>query len=318
MRQLPLSFGLEANQSHAANYSVLIDTDIGDDIDDAFALALAACSPEIGLLGVTTVSGDTSRRAQLALHLLHTCGCDDIPVAAGIDHPMLYSHPPGGVFQANVLDDQGAHYILSELSGPELIIQTALAHPRRLILICLGQLTNVATALKLEPRLFMAIREIVMMGGSSSIPFPEWNIRSDAQAAQIVLASGIPITLIGWNITTRCPLREQDIEQLRQHDSPHAHLLYQLFTIWQQHRPRWHPALPYIHDALAVAALCKLDLFAFADMAVRVPLRGPMKGYMIPRLLNGPLVQAAVDIHAFEARAWVMQRLLAESSLQAS
>lgn len=318
MRQLPLSTGTEANQSHSARYPTLIDTDIGDDIDDAFALALAACSPEIDLLGVTTVSGDTGRRAQLAMHLLHACGYDGIPVAAGLEHPILYRHPPGGVFQANILDEQQARYELSELSGPELIIQTALAHPRQLNLLCLGQLTNVAAALKLEPRIFMEIRRIIMIGGSSSVPFPEWNIRSDAQAAQIVLASGTPITQIGWNITTRCSLRQHDIEQLRQHDAPHTRLVYQLFLIWQQHRPRWHPAMPYIHDALAVAALCQPKLFAFEDMAVRVPLHGPLKGFMIPRLLNGPLVQAVVDIHADEVRQWVMRRLLASSPLQAS
>jgi len=310
MRQLPFSSGTETNQSNLSRYPVLVDTDIGDDIDDAFALALTIRSPEIALLGVTTVFGDTKLRAELALRLLHTFGQTAIPVAAGVGTPLLYRHPPSGVPQANILNERMTGGSTSDLSGPELIIQTALAHQRQLILLCFGPLTNVAIALKQEPRLFMAIRKIVMMGGSSSYPFPEWNVRSDARAAQIVLASGIPITLIGWNVTTRCQLRNNDIRQLQQNGSPQTDLLCQLLSLWREHRPRWHPALPYIHDALAVAALCQPDLFQFQDMAVRVPLHGPLKGFMIPRLLNGPLINAAVGMQVNAIRTWVIRRLL--------
>jgi inosine-uridine nucleoside N-ribohydrolase len=96
----------------------------------------------------------------------------------------------------------------------KLIIQAATTHHGNLILLCLGPLTNVATALIIEPRLFLAIRNIVMVGGTSGFPFPEWNVRSDAQAAKIILASGIPVTLLGWNVTKRWQLRESDIEKL--------------------------------------------------------------------------------------------------------
>ncbi len=313
MHNAPIALlsGTETNQSKPSSYPVLIDTDIGDDIDDALALALVLRSPEIALLGVTTVFGDTRLRAELALHLLHTFGQTAIPVAAGVGAPLLYRHPPSGVPQASVLNEQTACGTISALSGPELIVQTALAHHQQLILLCLGPLTNIATALKLEPRLFMAIRRIIMIGGSSSYPFPEWNVRSDARAAQIVLASGIPITMIGWNVTTRCQLRDNDIKQLQQNGTPQAQLLSQLLSIWQEHHPHWHPALPYIHDALAVTALCRPELFQYQDIAVRVPLHGPLKGFMIPRLLNGPLVNAAVGVQANEARAWIMGRLLA-------
>ena len=317
MCQLPFSSGTETNQLNPSSYPVLVDTDIGDDIDDAFALALTLRSPEIALLGVTTVFGDTRLRAQLAQRLLHTFGQTAIPVAAGVGTPLLYRHPPSSVPQASVLKERTPCEPISDLSGPELIIQTALAHQQQLILLCFGPLTNIATALKREPRLFLAIRKIVMVGGSSSYPFPEWNVRSDASAARIVLASGIPITLIGWNVTTRCQLCNNDIRQLQLNGSPQTDLLYQLLSIWREQRPRWHSALPYIHDALAVAALCQPDLFQFQDMAVSVPLHGPLKGFMISRLLNGPLVNAAVSVQANAARTWVMRRLLALSSQRA-
>jgi purine nucleosidase len=304
----------ETSQSNIPKHAVLIDTDIGDDIDDALALALVLSSPEIELLGVSTVFGDTSLRAKLALHVLHTYGRDDIPVAAGIGTPIQFRHRPSGVRQAAILADIPAEQSVGRLSahsGTQLIIETALSHYGQLTLLCIGPLTNVATALSMEPQLFMAIRSVIMMGGTSGMPFPEWNVRSDAKAAQIVLASGIPITLIGWNVTKQCQLREHDIEQLRERTTPQTDLVIRLMSIWQEHRPRWHPALPFLHDPLTIVALCQAELLHFSEMAMRVPVSGPLKGFMIPRLLNGPMVQAAVDIQAEEARHWVMQRLLA-------
>ena len=316
MRQLPIHRDFEANQSGSYKHLVLVDTDIGDDIDDALALALVLQSPEIELQGVTTVFGDTHQRARLAAYLLKAYGCEDVPVAAGIQNPMQWRHRPSGVPQAAILDDRVALPALSTTSGPVLIVETALAHYGRLTLLCLGPLTNIATALTIEPHLFMAIRRIVMMGGSSSWPLPDWNVRSDARAAQIVLGAGIPVTMMGLNVTMRCQLREQDIERLN--CSAQTRLLSHLLAIWQRHRPRWHPRLPYLHDPLAVAALCCPQLFQFEEITARVMSRGPLQGFMVPRLMNGPLVHAAVDVQVEAAREWVMHRLLAPLPEQSS
>lgn len=309
MSQVPLDQGLSASQFEYEKCLVLLDTDIGDDIDDALALALALRSPEIALIGVTTVFGDTYLRARLAKHALQIFERDDIPVAAGISAPMLARHRPSGVAQATILAP-GEEQAISNRSGPELIIEQALAHPGRLTLLCIGPLTNIATALLEEARLFMAIRNIIMMGGSSSIPFPEWNVRSDARAAQIVLSAGIPVTLLGWNITTRCQMRAEDIERLRDRNTPQTRLLSDLITIWQQHRSRWHPPHPFLHDPLTIAALCAPELFRFEEITARILTHGPLRGFMVPRLMNGPLVRAAVDIQVEQAREWIMERLL--------
>jgi purine nucleosidase len=318
MRQSPVQRDAGTGQSQLHKHTVLIDTDIGDDIDDALALALALRSPEIVLQGVTTVFGDTRLRARLAAHLLQVFGREDVPVAAGIATPLQLRHRPSGVPQAAILDQRAELPALSSLSGPQLIVQTALAHHGRLTLLCLGPLTNVATALRMEPRLFMAIRSIVMMGGTSGPPLPEWNVRSDTRAAQIVLGAGIPITLLGWNVTTRCQLRACDIERLACHDSPQARLLSQLLAVWQRHRPRWQPELPYLHDPLTVVALCAPELLKFDEMTARVVGRGPFKGFMVPRVLDGPLVYAAVGIQGEQAREWVMRRLVPASPTQSS
>jgi len=299
-----------ASQTNSPKHNVLIDTDIGDDIDDALALALALCSSEIALLGVTTVSGDTQKRAKLAAHILKIYGHKEIPVAAGQQVPLLLRHRPSGVPQAAILDQGAPLDTFSPFSAPEFIIQSALAQYGTITLFCLGPLTNIATALLIEPRLFLAIKNIVIIGGTTRFPLPEWNMRSDARAAQIVLASGIPITLIGWNITMRCQLRESDIEKLRYQNSPQTRLLSQLLTVWQRHRPRWHPRLPFLHDPLAIVAFCVPDLFHFEVMTARVFTHGLFNGYMLPRIIDGPLVNGAIDVKSEQAREWIMQRLL--------
>jgi purine nucleosidase len=301
---------ISASQFISRKYHVFIDTDIGDDIDDALALALALCLPEIELLGVTTVFGDTQKRAHLAAHILEVFRHEEVPIAAGQQMPLLFRHRPSGVPQAAILDPCTSIDMLSPLSAPELIIQTTLAHHGNITLLCLGPLTNIATALIIEPRLFLAIKNIVMIGGTTGFPLPEWNIRSDALAAKIVLASGIPITLLGWNITTRCQLRESDIEEIHYQNSPQTRLLSQLLAIWQRHRPRWHPRLPFLHDPLAIVAFCAPEIFHFEVMTARVFTRGLFQGCMLPRILDGPLVFGATDVKSEEAREWIMQRLL--------
>lgn len=289
-------------------WPVFLDTDIGDDIDDALALALATRSPEIELLGVSTVFGETRLRARLAAHLLRVYERPGIPVAAGCGEPLKRRHAPSGVPQAALLDWH-VDYALSELDGPELLRRVAREQRGRLILLCLGPLTNLAIALRREPELVRWLARVILMGGTGGLPWPEWNVRSDALAAHLVLTSSLPITLIGWNVTSRCQMRAQDLKRLRSGNSERTHLLWQLLQIWQRHRPRWHPALPYLHDPLTVTALCAPDLFTFARMPVHVALSGPLQGLMTPRLPGGALVQAATSVRADAARAWIMQRL---------
>jgi len=299
-----------ASQLNSRKYNVLIDTDIGDDIDDTLAFALILCSPEIELLGVTTVFGDTQKRARLAAHILEVFRHEDIPIAAGQQMPLLFRHRPSGVPQAAIFDPCAPLAAFSPFSAPELIIHTAMEHHGNITVLCLGPLTNIATALIIEPRLFLAIKNIIMVGGTSGFPLPEWNMRSDAQAAKIVLASGIPVTLLGWNVTTRCQLRESDVEKLHYQNSPQTRLLSQLLAVWQRHRRRRHPRLPFLHDPLAIVALCAPELFHFEVMTARVFTRGLFKGCMLTRIIDGPLIYGAIDVKREEAREWIMRRLL--------
>ncbi len=301
-----------ASQS-AAPLVIHLDTDIGDDIDDALALALLLQSSVLDLQGVSTVFGDTRRRAHLAAYLLKLYGRPDIPVAAGVGTPLQPRQRPSGVPQAALLDEREARLNLpnlSPLSGPELLIQNALKYSGQLTLICIGPMTNIAIALRQEPQLAKAIRQIIFMGGTVGVPFAEWNMRSDVKAAQIVLKAGIPTTMIGMNITLRCQLREEDVAVLRDAPWPETQFLSHLIAVWQRHRPRWHPAMPYLHDPLTIIALCRPEFFRFKTMTVRLfPT-----GHMASHVPGGSPVRAATSLQAEQARSWGMQRLLQPAS----
>ena len=302
---------VEAGQSVSTKQKVLLDTDIGDDIDDALALALILQSPEIDLKAVTTVFGDTQQRARLAAHLLRIFNREDIPIAAGIATPLQMRHRPSGASQATVVPPDATFPALSHLSGPELIVHMAHKYAGQLTLICIGPLTNIATAFINNPELSTTIRNIVMMGGSSGIPLPDWNMRSDIRAARIVLGSGIPITMMGLNMTLRCPMRALDTVNLSRSTTAHGLLLSELLVIWQRHRHRWHPSCPYLHDPLTVAALCSPQHFHFRMMKVKVLDRGLLQGFSVPHLGSGENIYAVTGISVSHVREWIMERLLA-------
>lgn len=255
--------------------AVLIDTDIGDDIDDALALALALRSPEIELLGVSTVFGDVALRARLARKLLATFGRPDIPVAEGIGIPLAQRNRPSGCVQ-------GAAVAPGEPLPPpypgnaaQLMAEIALARPGAVTLICLGPLTNAATALEREPRLAAALAGIVMMG-SGTFPWAEWNTRNDPEAARIVLRSGVPVYAVGLNVTLICTLSRRQIAALAAAGTPATDLLAQLVTLWQRGNPRRRLML---HDPLTVTAVACPELLQPVPARLSVLADGPLRGW---------------------------------------
>jgi purine nucleosidase len=291
---------------------VFVDTDIGDDIDDALALALLLCSPEVSVVGISTVFGDTYLRARLAAYLLQVYGYSSIPVAAGQAMPLLFRHSPSGVCQASVLPTDFVPSI-NPLTGPELLIQIAHQYPGQLTLLCLGPLTNIALALRQEPQLSSLLRQVFFMGGTSQLWWPDWNVRSDAEAARLLLEAQLPITMIGLNVTASCHLQRSDMKQLNEAKDSRLQLLSCLVAAWQENQPWWRSRLPYLHDPFVVAALCAPQFFRFAPLPVRVLAQGPLVGWTIPRWLSGPTVRAALSVENAEVRAWILQRLFAHT-----
>src|SRR5688572_7255395 len=172
---------------------VIFDTDIGTDIDDAYALVALIRRPELELLGVTTVSGDAVARARLAAKLLSVAGgrWSSVPVHAGISTATQYMKQvewADGFASPSLHDDGGVEFMRAQIN----------ARPGEITLIAVGELTNIAALLDSQPGIGRKVRAISLMGGSiyrgyapGSKPEPEWNIKSNAAAARTVFTSGV-------------------------------------------------------------------------------------------------------------------------------
>lgn len=277
---------------------VLLDTDIGGDIDDAFALALVMASPELDLRAVTTVSGDTRARARIAAKLLSAAGRGDVPVAAGQPgKPLNMSQAAWGTgFTRPALQKQSAVDLMAA--------QLRRAHGSA-VLVAIGPLTNVAALLKQHPECRPLIHRIVLMGGSiargyypNSGPTAEYNIAADPAASQAVFTSGIPISMAPLDVTARLQLEGQRLEKVFAAGTPVARALHELYVLWGQ------PA-PTLHDPIAVSLLLAPSLCQTRMLAVQVGNDG------MTRVVQGhaPNALVGVDIDPAVFLDFYVQRL---------
>ena len=190
---------------------LLIDTDPG--IDDAMAIFYALESPELEVVGLTTVFGnaDTDVTTRNALSLLEIAQRSDIPVAAGAVKPLAMDYRGPAAF-VHGPDGQGGVNLPAPATAPlavdaaHFIIDTVMSSPGQITLVPLGPLTNVALAMLLEPRLTQQVAEIVLMGGAAFVggnasPAGEANILNDPEAADIVFGAECPIVMAGLDVT---------------------------------------------------------------------------------------------------------------------
>jgi inosine-uridine nucleoside N-ribohydrolase len=268
---------------------VLLDTDIGGDIDDAFAVALILHSPELNLRAVTTVSGDTEARARLAAKMLWVDGRRNIPVAAGV---------PGGkldIAQTRWADGFTSPSLLKD-PAVELMRSTIDHEQGKLVLMAIGPLTNVAALLQKYPEEKRKIREIVLMGGSiargyypNSGPTPEYNIAADAPAAQAVFTSGVPILMAPLDVTARLQLEEPQRQTIFAKKTPLADALEALYKLWGQ-------PTPTLHDPMAIGLFLDPQLCATKHLAIQVDAKG------MTRIEEGKAANAEVAVDTDPAR----------------
>jgi purine nucleosidase len=251
---------------------VIFDTDIGDDIDDALALALALQSPELDVKLVTTVADDVESRTRLAWKELGLFGRQDIPLATGAAEPLLDPKYPDRAAQFGVLTGTDQPPAAAWQRAADRIIETLMKSPDKMTIIPVGPLTNIALALKEEPRIKEKIERIVLMGGAYYPPRREYNIYRDRIAAEIVFSSGIPITGVGLDVTEKCKLQAADLERLKNAHNPASDFLYRLIELWQKDNPGHFPTL---HDPLAVAAALRPSLIETQAGSVQVETASP-------------------------------------------
>jgi len=264
---------------------VILDVDPGH--DDAVAILMAAASPAIDLLAVTCVAGNSplERTQENARKVLTVGGMTNVPVAAGLDGPLarpLVTAPD--VHGASGLDGPGLPEPAMELDprhAVDLIVELAMAATRPITLIPTGPLSNVAMALRREPRLRGRIERIVLMGGSIAegniTPSAEFNIYVDPEAAHIVFSSGIPLTMVGLDVTHRARLGPEDTARIRALDTPVGRLvadLLEFFALFHRERYGWDD-VP-LHDPCCVAELIRPGLITTRPLHVDIETQSPL------------------------------------------
>jgi purine nucleosidase len=284
----------------------VLDTDIGTDVDDALALVLLARSPELRLVGVTTVYGDTLLRARIARYLLDQLGLPDIPVIVGAAET-LTKRPvwwPGheGVGLPELPQVQPPD--VAEAVG--YLCRTAREYAGTLRLFAIGPLTNVAAALRVDPAFATNLRHLTVMGGVFWQDRAEHNIRCDPEAAEIVMRSGVPMTVCGLDVTTKVWLGEPEVTALATSGDSLGPILADQVRRWwvASGRTADNP-----HDALAVLSAIRPDLFRFEQCAVHVELEEPRLAWTLPADCDRGDIAIAAEVAAEEAQTEIMRRL---------
>ncbi len=253
---------------------IIIDTDIGSDVDDAIALALAMKSPEISLEGITTVYGDTLLRARLVKKLLHLGGRDEVKVYAGIEQPLLRNREIWWTGHEGELlrDDEEWH--VEQTHGVDYIIETVMNNPGEITLVPIGPLTNIAAAIIREPRIARQVKEIIIMGGvvrlgeqAADLPYIEHNIKCDPEAASLLFSSGAPVVMVGLDVTLKVRISTSDRNKL--FDSPLLlnSALARSIDTWLRFKERDWTAM---HDPLTVSLLIDRSIVRTRRMNVHV------------------------------------------------
>lgn len=253
---------------------LIIDTDIGDDIDDAYALTLALHSPEFEIIGVTTAWGDTALRAQLAARLLATAGANKIAVEPGVPTHSKTS------FSQRAWASAGPTPARSD--AVDFLLAQARRYPHQVTLVAIGPLTNIGAAIDRDPSGFRLIDRVVLMGGSIHCgygnpratppppPQPEYNIAMDPGAARKLLASGVPIFMMPLD-STQWKLDDSKLAQIAAHSTPSTDALLVLTTEWQL---ATHQHTPTLYDAMAVTYALHPDICPTTPLRLQVDDKG--------------------------------------------
>jgi purine nucleosidase/pyrimidine-specific ribonucleoside hydrolase len=263
---------------------IIIDTDIGDDIDDAFAIAYAMASPELDILGVTTVYKNVKQRAYMAKALLCAGGFDSVPVYEGLNEPLV---EPMSQFSCETKGKDGlvnlrhyresmTKYEYQKGSGIDFILDTADKYPGEVTLVAIGPLTNVAVAKKTRPESYNKLKQIVLMNGFFNSVSPEWNVLCDPEATKEVYASEVPVTTVGANCTHQVVVLGEHLDKIRSLTGPVGDLLNEMLTIWFNDNNR--PCI--MHDSLALSVLLD-DFLKFEKQNIVVPLEFALRGYTV-------------------------------------
>ncbi|WP_020533829.1 nucleoside hydrolase [Flexithrix dorotheae] len=253
---------LSFSQAFAQKQKVIFDCDLGDDVDDAYALAMLMASPDLEVLGIVMDYGNTEKRAQMACRFLYEIGREDVPVVIGRNTKEHYSgqfHWGEGFDKVKPIKQNAADFI----------IETLKKYPNEVVLITVGPVPNMADIIEKDPKALGLAKKVYSMFGSfyvgygdNPIPTNEWNVKADAEAAKVFAASGADIVYAGLDITN-VKLSQELREKLLLRQSPLTDFLSACYTLWGNETPT-------LFDPVAIGMLIWPDLFATRPAHVKV------------------------------------------------
>jgi purine nucleosidase len=255
-----------------ARQKVIVDTDIGDDIDDLFAVALALSSPDLELLGITTAWGDTQLRARLVDRLLCETGTQNIPILAGVP---TESHAPLGHRR------WAERFPKPEKPYPpavDFLLEQIRRYPNQITLLAIAPFTNVGGLIERDPETARKLKRIVIMGGSvyrgyndnsytpNHHPDAEYNIASDVASARLVFRAGVPLYVMPLD-STQIKLDEVRRQIIFQQSTPLTDALTLLYHQWGQ-------PTPTLFDPVAVAFAISPEICPTTKMRLEIDDKG--------------------------------------------
>lgn len=302
-----------APPSEPRRHRVVLDTDLGSDPDDAMALAVLLGSDEVDLLGAVTVYGDVEFRARLLTGYAGMAG-RPVTVATGAGEPLSgrpvwMSGEEGALFPGAPGPDPAT----TVTDGVGWLLDRARESAGDLEVLAIGPLTDLATALRAEPSFGSGVRRVWMMGGlfasarSGSNPDtddPEHNFSSDALASAEVLASGLPITVLGLELTRRLRLGEPELAEFLRMGELGAQLEKET-RAWMRY---WDEPFDVPHDAIAAVAMLRPELFEVRTAHVRVLPDGPRAGQVVEDGAGAP-VDVVTDLDEPAVRHEILTRI---------
>lgn len=301
---------------------IILDCDPGH--DDMIAIMLAFVREEIEIVGITTVAGNQTgeKTFENALKVLTLINANDIKVARGFDKPILRElvtapqiHGVSGLDGANL---PKSNISPLEIDAVDFIIQTLLSSNEKIYLVPTGPLTNIAISLLKEPKIKEKIEKIVLMGGaiydSNITPCAEFNIYVDPEAAKIVFHSGVPIVMIGLDVTNKARLSFEDIEKIERMNGKISKVVAPLLKFFANANKEFFgfDGAP-IHDALTIAYLVDETILKLKNYFVDVETFGELtRGRTVVDVYDvlgknkNALVAVEVDIFKFKKMVFDM------------
>jgi purine nucleosidase len=243
-------------------HKIVLDTDIGTDVDDAMALALLLGREDVEILGITTVYGDTDLRSKIAARYARLMGAE-ISIYPGSSETLSGRAIWVSGLEGSLHSDLDEERVESR-SGVDFLCEAVGNNPGEIDVVAIGPLTNIAKAIELDPTFARNVKHLWVMGGEFKTEFAEHNFRCDDRATKIVMDSGISMTITGVEITKQLRIIRSDLEIITTAGSMGA-LLFAEIDQWLTYRKE---DFDVPHDPIAIMPMLKPELFAFSKVGV--------------------------------------------------